>query len=176
MTNIYTDIIIDIQRSEFDAVSDSKDNATSSNNNQKELLSLSKRNIRPKILKNEHIEFTIPVSWEFVDRFVEYDERDRLESVPLIYLLSNATKEILAIYVPSYCRVFGDKSLLTRSGLNDYRKKNKGKKISLSRVANIKSVEDYSLDESSDKDSISRAFELRIELHNAAYDGNHLLS
>ena len=176
MTNIYTDIIVDIQRSECDTVLDSKDNATNSNNNQKELLSLSKRNIRPKILDNEHMEFTIPVSWEFVDRFVEYNERDRLESVPLIYLLSNTTKEILAIYIPSHCKVFGGKSPLTRSSLDEYRKKNKGKKNLFSRVANIKSVENYYLDESSDKDSIPRTFELRIELHNAAYDGNHLLS
>lgn len=102
---IYTDIIMDIQRDECKTGCDSKNGAKQNGKKDKNLLALSNKKIQSKVLKDDSMQLTIPVSWAFIDCFVEYNERDQLELLPLIYSLCTKTREILAIYIPSYCRV-----------------------------------------------------------------------
>ena len=176
ITSIYADIIIDIQRGDREVSCDSTKNAKQNSKKDKNLLALSKKKIQIKMLENDPVQLTIPVSWEFIDRFVEYNERDQLEFVPLIYVLCTKTKKISAIYIPAYCGVFGgdgQSDKLNKSKLEYYRKKckNNGKP-----VPEPLSSEIVEYDPCSKQIDPRSAFWLRMELHDTHYNVYDLIS
>ncbi|EFO60786.1 Hypothetical protein GLP15_4901 [Giardia lamblia P15] len=121
ITSIYANVIIDIQRDECEVDCDSTKSVKQNGKKNKNLLALSKEKIQTKLLNNYSVQLTIPISWKFVDCFVKYNERDQLELVPLIYVLSIETKEILAIYIPSHCGVFAGNEQVNKLKLEYYK-------------------------------------------------------
>lgn len=173
MTTIYTDIIMDVKRDEYDVSLGIGNNTKEKSKQKRNLLHLSKQNVQIEYTKDNVHKVTIPVSWEFVNRFVEYDERDRLEFIPLIYLVSNDTKEILAIYIPSYCKILNNNSVLNRKILNYNRGEGKHNKKKFSSFSFRNSVEE---DDIFIHGNNAQSFNIQMELHSTHYDIEHLYS